>query len=95
MGLVDECATNVAARRPHRAPQAPAPPSTGMIAPVTWEARSLSSHAATSATSRGSAIRPSGVAALLASMTPGACASHSCIISVAVPQGVMPFTRMV
>ena len=41
--------------------QAPAPPSTGTIAPVTIEARSLSSHAATSATSRGSAIRPSGM----------------------------------
>ena len=51
--------------------QAPAPPSTGTIAPVTIDARSLSSHAATSATSRGSAMRRSGVAALMRSMTPG------------------------
>jgi hypothetical protein len=50
--------------------QAPAPPSTGTIAPVTIDARSLSSQAATSATSRGSAMRPSGVAALMRSTTP-------------------------
>ncbi|GAA3545800.1 hypothetical protein GCM10022222_31810 [Amycolatopsis ultiminotia] len=74
--------------------QAPAPPSTGTIAPVTIEARSLSSHAAASATSRGSAIRPIGVAALFASITPGVSLSHSSIISVAVPPGVMPFTRI-
>ena len=73
--------------------QAPAPPSTGTIAPVTIEARSLSSQAATSATSRGSAIRPSGMLALMRSMTPGDAASHWLIISVAVPPGVMPFTR--
>lgn len=49
------------------------------------DARSLSSQAASSATSRGSAIRPSGVAAALAAMIPGLSASHSFIISVAVP----------
>lgn len=83
------------APRPNElSPQAPAPPSTGTIAPVTMDARSLSSHTAASATSRGSAIRPIGVAAVLASMMPGVAASHVSIISVAVPPGVMPFTRM-
>ena len=73
---------------------APAPPSTGTIAPVTHDARSLSSHAAASATSRGSAIRPLGVPATIASTTPGVAASHASIISVAVPPGVIAFTRM-
>jgi hypothetical protein len=66
----------------------------GTIAPVTIDARSLSSQAPASATSRGSAMRPSGVAALFAAMMPGVVASHSSIISVAVPPGVMPLTRM-
>ncbi len=74
--------------------QAPAPPSTGTMAPVTIDARSLSSQAATSATSRGSAMCPSGIAALMRSTTPGVAASQVSIISVAVPPGVMPLTRM-
>ena len=39
-------------------------------------------------------MRPSGVAALMRSTTPGVAASQASIISVAVPPGVMPFTRM-
>lgn len=70
------------------------PPSTGTIAPVTHEARSLSSHAATSATSRGSAILPCGVDVLMRSTMPGVAASHVSIICVAVPPGAMPFTRI-
>ena len=65
--------------------QAPAPPSTGRIAPVTMEARSLSSQAAASATSRGSAIRPSGMLPLIIAWTPGDAASQASIISVLVP----------
>ena len=47
------------------------PPSTGTTAPVTYEARSLSSQAAASATSSGSATRRSGVPALNSSRWPG------------------------
>ena len=39
-------------------------------------------------------MRPSGIAALMRSTTPGVAASQASIISVAVPPGVMPFTRM-
>lgn len=58
-------------RRPADASHPVMPPSTGRIAPVMYEARSLSSQAAASATSAGSAARRRGVRALSCSTMAG------------------------
>jgi hypothetical protein len=61
---------------------------------VPVDARSLSSQHAASATSSGVAIRPIGLPASICATTPGEAASQASIISVAVPPGVSPLTRM-
>lgn len=70
-----------------------APPSTGRTAPVTKDARSLSSHAAAWAISSGSAARRSGVAATSRSCRSGVCRSQVWIISVTVCPRAMALTR--
>src|SRR5205823_5668665 len=66
------------------------PPSTGMIAPLTYEARSDARKAATSATSCGRPPRPSAAF----SRIPGVCSGWAPMISVWMKPGQRALTRM-
>ncbi len=81
-----------AARREARhASLADQPPSTGMIAPLTNDARSDTRNAATSATSIGSPARPS---AAFSSISGNFSRPDAPMISLRMKPGQMAFTRM-